>query len=321
MFEHSDFDVYTVDDIPLGTDLFLRDEAFMQDWEIANLRCFDGGEYEQVGYVSFVAAEAIHEGGVELSWYPNIFDRYHRLTVFLPRNRIRACVGSNRWDEKPSIFVESEWIWDIHIRANCVFGLIDAIGVRERVLSGSDLHQGLPVLRQKIDLIAEKHPQVSFISFADSLILKSHWTSGYFLEDVKYTYNPESLILIFGELQNVFQEVMGLEIYGVFTQGPNEYGHDSELHVSESRNHVCLNSLGAPFADLKSIEESARKAIREGRHPPSELYLDERFLHSLKTRSRRYDAYPYLSMLTRSTCEYACATFAQIASDLEDANR
>ena len=56
------------------------------------------------------------------------------------------------------------------------------------------------------------------------------------------------------------------------------------LHISESENHVCLNSLGLPFVQVLSIDEAARKAIREGLHEPSELYMDEQFYNSLSLR-------------------------------------
>jgi hypothetical protein len=65
------------------------------------------------------------------------------------------------------------------------------------------------------------------------------------------------------------------------TQGSNEYYEEPLLHISESRNHICLNSLGAPFAELLAIEKAAKTAIKLKLHLPAEIYMDEQYYHSL----------------------------------------
>ena len=74
---------------------------------------------------------------------------------------------------------------------------------------------------------------------------------------------------------------MELATYAVLVQGSNEYYQDSLLHISESNNHVSLNSLGLPFVQLKAIGSAARRAIAGGDHRAAALYLDSDFLHSL----------------------------------------
>lgn len=83
---------------------------------------------------------------------------------------------------------------------------------------------------------------------------------------------------------SIYRETIGLNCYTILTQGYNEYYDDDLLHISDTRNHISLNSLGVPFAQLLSIDKSTREAIKNGVHPPSELYLDETFYHSLKFR-------------------------------------
>jgi len=165
------------------------------------------------------------------------------------------------------------------------------------------------------------YPQISFISFADSLVLKSHWTSGYFVDSTKYAYDPECLLYVFEEIQTLFRDVLGLESYGMFTQGSNAY-EDSLLHISQSKNHVCLNSLGAPFSDLKTIEETARKSIREGIHERYDLYLDESFFLSLKLSGDakglgRKQRYPYTTALGQVEAKYVCMSADDVLSNLE----
>jgi hypothetical protein len=72
-----------------------------------------------------------------------------------------------------------------------------------------------------------------------------------------------------------------MEIYAVLTQGSNEYYDESLLHISHTKNHICLNSLGLPFAELLAIEGSAKAALKNKVHPPAEVYMDEQYYHSL----------------------------------------
>jgi hypothetical protein len=82
-----------------------------------------------------------------------------------------------------------------------------------------------------------------------------------------------------------FREEIDLAVYAAVAQGVNEYEDTALLHHSSSGNHLSLNSLGLPFAQLLAIDGAARAAIRAGEHGPSELYIDEHFYHSLRFRA------------------------------------
>jgi hypothetical protein len=284
LFEHEFFDVYSFESIPLDTDCYLMEDIYLEEYERALLDCFAGRDYDNVGYVSYVAASKITETSVELSWYPNISTRFHALTIYLPRAHFVACVGSRRYDEKPHIFVKASWLHELHLKLYSVFALIDAIGVKQAIREHSLSRESLLRLRTAIDELAARHATVSFISFADSLLLKSNWSVGHFQSDVTYTYEPEVFLRIIQELQSIYRAVLGLDVYAVLTQGANEYYGDPVLHISASRNHVCLNSLGIPFAELIAIGEAASASVKAGTHEPSELYMDEKFFHSLRFR-------------------------------------
>lgn len=104
---------------------------------------------------------------------------------------------------------------------------------------------------------------------------------------------PESLLILFQRLQALYGAMLGLEIYGVFAQGSNEYYDDPLLHISPSQNHVSLNSLGLPFAQIALIEVTARMAIRNGEHGRAEFYIDGDLFHSLMFKNRaRKDSWP-----------------------------
>jgi hypothetical protein len=298
------------------------DEKWMAEYEASLVEVFNGNaNYQPVGYISYACARRVLPGGIEFSWYPNIFDRFHELSAWLPRDAFVACIGSAQWDEKPHIFVNGDWLNQLHLRSYTVFALIDAIGVKDAITKNALTRDGLIRLRNRIDELASRNPPISFISFADSLLLKSNWTVGHYGSDVKYTYSPEVFFGIFLELRSIYREELGLEIYGVLTQGSNEYYDDDVTHVSASGNHISLNSLGLPFAQLQSIEAAARLAIRSHEHPPCELYMDElffrsvRFKHSFEKNEQPRQLYP--SPMAQRESYYFYADAAAIIENLD----
>lgn len=203
-----------------------------------------------------------------------------------------------------------------------VFGLVDAIGVKEAIQNGTLTRERLLILRDEIDKLGKSYPQISFISFADSVLIKSNWSVGHVKSNVRYTYQPEIFITIVDELRSLFRKVLRLSVYAVLTQGTNEYYEDSLLHISKSKNHICLNSLGLPFADLMTIDESVRSHIRAKVHKPSDLYIDERFYRSLKFifEFQEYGAikkYSYTGKIRGALGYYYTAQLPEILGNLE----
>lgn len=284
MFENSDINKYPFEDIPLDRDCFLMSEIYMKEFDEALGKMLSGKECSpyEVGYVSPVAVRKINSNSLELSWYPNTFTRFHEVSISLPKDAVKLCVDCSQYDIKPYIFVDQHWLEHLHLREYSVFALIDAIGVKNAIRDNALTKDKLIELRTKIDDLAEAENSISFISFADSLILKTNWNVGYCHKDVKCSYKPEKILHVIKELDSIYQEVLGLPIYAVLTQGNNEYYGEPLLHISKTQNHICLNSLGVPFAELLAIENSAKSAIKSKIHPPMQLYLDEQFYHSIQ---------------------------------------
>jgi hypothetical protein len=321
LFDHEYFDVYPFEAVPLKTDSYLMDERYIEEYEQAMLDTFSGGESPDVGYISYIAARRINDLSIDLSWYPNIYDRFHEVAVSLPREQFIVCVGCKRYGEKPHIFVRSAWLEHLHLRLYSVFCMVDAIGVKDALQSGALSREKLLGLRNAIDKVAEQYLEVSFISFADSLLLKSNWSVGHFRSEVSYTYQPEVFIKVVKDIRRIYRDILGLDVYAIMTQGSNEYYEDSLLHISESRNHICLNSLGLPFAQLLAINNSARSAIRAGTHRPSELYLDAQFLNSLRFGFRfdrdSLEKYAYHDKMMSSRGKYYCIGWEELLENLE----
>ncbi len=320
MFEHEDIEVHAMENVPLDRDLFMMDVAWMADYEAALLKGIAGGEWDNIGYISYICARSISKDSLEISWYPNIVDRHHEVRVTLPRSQFVTCTELCQYDEKPRVFVHSEWLEDLHMRAYSVFALVDAIGVKKALADGSMTREKLAALRDRIDEIASRYPSVSFISFADSLLLKTNWTIGQWDKPVNYTYEPEKIVEILPELAEAYSATLELPIYAVITQGKNEFYEDVLMHVSPSQNHISLNSLGLPFAQLMSIEATAKRAHRNGEHSLAELYMDENFFRSLKLKYEfdkgKISKFPYLAPMADYPCQYVLGTFDMVLSNL-----
>jgi hypothetical protein len=282
---------------------------------------FEGAEYQYIGSITPVAARKVNNNFLELSWYPNTFDRFHEVSIRLPRDQYIVCVGSWQCDEKPHVFVKSEWLEQIHRCLYSTFAMIDAIGVKKALEEGTLTRKKLIALREKIDHLAQEHLNISFISFADSLLLKSNWTVGHHGTKINYDYEPEVFIRLAKELNKIYQECLGLNAYAVIAQGGNEYYKDNLLHISDSNNHVSLNSLGIPFAQIMEIETAARKAIKSGTHQPAELYMDERYFHSLKLKyefeKNNKPSNSYRSKMIKGRCKYYYTAFDTILDNLD----
>ena len=321
MFDHKLFRTYPFEDVPLNRDVFLMDEQWLDQYETAMVALFNGSEYDNVGYISYAAIRRIEEFALELSWYPNIYDRFHEVTVRLPRDQFITCVDCWQYDEKPHVFVKAGWLTKLHLSQYSAFALVDAIGLKNVMARHELSKEKVLKLRNAIDLIAANNQAVSFVSFADSLLLKSNWSVGTFDSNVQYTYEPEALVKLFPMISKVYEEVLGVRIYAAVTQGLNEYYDQSLLHISQTANHVCLNSLGLPFAQLLAIDEAVKVALRGGVHGPADLYIDEHFYRSLRFRFG-FDKHvltraPYRAPLSGSPSAYYICKIDTILSNLD----
>lgn len=175
-FSHPRFQRFEFEAAPLNRDIYMMDEQWISAWKEAHLKSFAGGEWQAVSYAVVRSASW---PALESSWYPNIFDRFHEVRVVLPRAAFVEFIGIDDSDEKPCLFVKGEWLTALHLRPYSAFALVDAIGVKQALMDGSLSDGKLIALRDKIDQIAEANPRVAFVSFADSVLLKTNWFAGH----------------------------------------------------------------------------------------------------------------------------------------------
>ena len=139
MFDHPLIEKYGFEDIPLDRDVYLMDEKWMAEYKATLLGMIvgGGGDTADVGYVSYASVRVAEESAIELSWSPNVFDRFHEVKISLPKDQFVDCIGCSEWDEKPRIFVKGDWLTNLHLRAYSVFAMVDAIGVKSALKNGT----------------------------------------------------------------------------------------------------------------------------------------------------------------------------------------
>ena len=138
--------------------------------------------------------------------------------------------------------MKSSWLRAIHLRSNSVFVMIDAADMTKEIERGRLSRDKLIDLRDALDALAAKHTDISFISFADSLLIKTNWVVGLVDAGFTNTYRPENLILLFMEIREIYRAVLELDIYGIYAQGSNEYYDYALTHTSRSGNHISLTA-------------------------------------------------------------------------------
>ncbi len=144
---------------------------------------------------------------------------------------------------------------------------------------------------------------------------------GYFEKKIEGNYEPEIFINLSDEINKIYEQILGLSTYAVIAQGSNEYYEDALLHISKSKNHISLNSLGIPFAQLMEIENTARKAIKCEIHQPAELYMDQKYFYSLQFKyefeKTKQPKNSYITKMMNSPAQYFYSSREHILRNLK----
>jgi hypothetical protein len=277
------FEDLPFEELPLECDTWLMDEKWLPDWEKAWQAVFAGKDISpyQIGYISYISINSISDEAAEIEWFANIHTRFHAVQTYLPRRVFRGCFRAWEYEKRATVFVDGAWLNRLHDRTHSTFALVDACGFgsmlkRDAIEAGKILK-----IRNEVDILAAANPTVAFTSFADSLLLKTNWNIGRWDNPTVAEYQPESLLKLLAEIDDIYRFVLGVSTYAALAQGNNDLFGDELFHVAKSGNHVSLNSLGLPFAQIRAIEDAARDNIRAKVHGPSEVYIDRTLFWSM----------------------------------------
>lgn len=302
-------------------DVFLMDQRWFEAQAVEWAKMTAGQPSKSIGYILNASPKKRTRQALELLWYPNIYTRFHRVSIILPKSDFICCLSFPHHDEKPFVFVSSKWIRNTLLRRYSIFALIDVIGVKNAIRKGLLTRGKLLKVRAGIDSLTKKYPEVSFVSFADSLLLKTIWETRYAYDSHQSQYKPEQVIQIIGEISDLYKAVLGLKVYSILTQGANEYYKDASLHISDSKRHISLNSLGIPFAQLQAIDLKVHKLIKKSESWSHNIYLDSDLFYSLKfpenfSNEGNQAKHHYLSPLEKARGTFHCFNYERLAKNI-----
>jgi hypothetical protein len=283
-------------------------DLYMAEYEKYWVDFFDNGiDEDPPGYITDISVRNIEPERLSVSWYANTRDRFHEIQIEIPVTVFKNCIGCLQYDGKPVVFVDENWLQSLFTRNFSVFTMIDVADFSKYLKSDEFKEDKLIELQSKIDQLAEANNEMLFLSFADNLLIKSNWKFGNFKSPESSPYNADKLIDIVNSISGIYKEVLDSEIYAILTQGYN-YHSEELFSANKTGNHIALNSLGSPFADLFSIEAAVRKNIKNEKHAKYRFYFDLTFYRSLLKRDQATPpSYCYKSLLSKSSSKYVCS--------------
>jgi hypothetical protein len=296
--------LYSFDEIPVGQDLFLigedQLEHMQQVWRQylspAEARTLD--HPNQVLRIRWCAIEARRPESCDVNVCIDMHSRFHGTVHVLPRSQFIMGVHFYDCERRPYLVVTKEWVEHIEATKFSLYALVDAIGMKALLNKQGHIEPAqIESLRTGVDAIAEQHVDHAFFSFADTVLVKTLWSAT--AEEYGRTYRPEEFLGVVAQVRRVFGAALGLQAYGIVTQGSNQLVEENLLHISERRNHIFLGSLGTPFAQLFQIDEAVRSALRRNAHQGASLYLTESLFLTLRFRHHQErdrflaDKYPF----------------------------
>jgi hypothetical protein len=276
-------EVFDFDHIPVGRDIFLigaeQLEQLHESWLEIQVQENAPALSETLNF-RWCAVQEIVADTCRVNVCIDLSTRYHGALHLLPRAKFVACVRFWNYEKRPYLIVDQEWFDQIQSEMYSLYALVDAIGVKAALdLANGITSAGVVSLKTIIDGIAMEHPEAAFFTFADTVLIKTNWSAK--AGEYDSSYYPEQFLAIVEKVRAAFQTALRLPAYAVVTQGANFFQQPKTFEMSSNGNHIFIGSLGTPFANLQEIEAAVRRAIREGAHPPKELYLAEWFVLTL----------------------------------------
>ncbi len=281
---------YSFDQLPTDRDCFVIPEAEYKVLVAEWCRYYDEPDGQVVAHPNerlsyrWCALKKVGGASYDVNVCITRSHRFHGVLRRLAHKDFVACLYFREYSKRPYIVVSDDWISQIEKNHSSIFAMIDTIGMREFLANeGKVSKERYFLLSEKVDQIADSNKDCVFLSFADSVLIKTNWEAA----DEKYieTYQPERFIGIVNLIQFAILEALSLKSYAVVSQGVNYIESSDLVRPSGVVNHFSIPSISGPFAEIFAIDDTVRKNIKNGTHNPKSLYLSEALVLSLKTKN------------------------------------
>jgi hypothetical protein len=149
------------------------------------------------------SVEAVDTDSYDLGILISMSTRFHRATVKLPRSHFVTCVHIWNYNKRPYLVVTQDWLEEILRTKFSLYGLVDAVGMRELLrVQGHVTRSQIIAMCEGIDALAKAHPDHAFLTFADTVVVKTNWsmTGDSYYEG---TYSPERFLGVLQDSRRV----------------------------------------------------------------------------------------------------------------------
>lgn len=282
---------YKYEEIPTNRDIFIISGFQLKEFEKQWQYYFAGENIELVHPNNFINykvgyIQKVFNNSLEINIGLNTSIRFHGASRILPSSKVIACVEFTSIGDKPYLIVDGEWFEENEKAIFSSYALIDASGMRNLLEQIGTINETqINNFKNMINHIASEYKEYFFLTYADSVIIKSNWTPKE--KDYDKTYQPETLLNVIKKIFTSFKSAFDLDAYAIITQGANQVMGNSNFEISLQKNHIFFSSLGAHFAELFEIDSVVRKNIKKEIHSRKNLYLSNSFFFTL--RFRKYE--------------------------------
>lgn len=170
--------------------------------------------------------------------------------------------------------VRDEYLYQSLNSKHTIFGMIDfSNGTTLLYKTDNYVNQKMKIFHRKIDALASKCQDISFITISDSILFK--YSFKMVNKEGKFQPNKlnfDRMIEIFKEIREIVHQVFQMNIYGVFTYGKNK----CENSYSHLKNVTHTGILSNEFKELFDIERRAKIWLKKKRNTTKgDLYLSD----------------------------------------------
>lgn len=279
---------YEAPDIPLKRDSFLISNENLSQIETQWMEFFSSTynyntwkhPNELMDYIP-CHISYVNEDYLNVTLLLDRTNRFHTISKTLPLKYFKTAFLVFSAEKRPYIVVDHVWFNKIKSSIYSAYVLIDFVGVRDLLHQfGEFPSQKLDSVKRIVDDFARQNKELTFLTCADNIILKSGWA----YDHQSSSYHPEKLIKTVHDLMTRIEDETQIKSYSIFTQGAN-YVDERSIAMSHSpSNHYFISSISVPFIEAFEIDNDIRKRLRRNEIERESFYIEQSFYVSTKRR-------------------------------------
>jgi hypothetical protein len=284
--DHIEF--YEITDVPLYKDSFLVSddnlEKIEKQWvEFLASDC----DYEKwvhpnrlMDYIP-CSISSVTETHLNITILLDRSSRFHTISKSLPTKFFKTAFKVFSSEKRPFIVVDQKWFRNLRSSIYSAYVLIDFVGIRSLLNENGEFPSAkLNSIKSIVDKFSDQNKDLTFLTCADNIIIKSGWT----LNSNLSKYQPEKLIKSVYQLMTQIKNDTEISSYAILTQGANYVDETNLTNGKTPENHFFISSISVPFIEAFEIDENVRKRIREGEIDKMQFYIENSFYTSTKRK-------------------------------------